>query len=138
MLAIASGFSEVAQKYDMALYTCAEEIELTEYGIGHAACIDREWVEQIIGCRLSAKKDANQRAACGCIESVDIGVYDTCTHGCLYCYATSSQKTALRRVGAHDPWAPMITGYPKGHEIVTERTTSSQKIKQISMFQEEG
>lgn len=137
MLAIASGFSEAAQKYDMALYTCAEEIELAEYGIGHAACIDRKWVEEIIGFPITAKKDANQRAACGCIESVDIGVYDTCTHGCLYCYATSDRKTALGRLRAHDTRAPMINGYPKGNEIVTDRTALSQKIKQISMFQEE-
>lgn len=136
MIALASGFSVVAQTYDMALYTCAEEIELAEYGIAHAACIDQRLVEQITGCRIKAKNDGNQRAACGCIESVDIGAYDTCPHGCTYCYATSSPKTVWRRVAAHDPSAPMITGYPKGNEIITDRTMPSQKINQLSLFEE--
>jgi len=116
------------------LYTCAEEVELAKYDIHHASCIDQGLVEQIIGCPITAKNDANQRKACGCIESVDIGVYDTCSHGCSYCYATSSQKTVLSRMAEHDPLTPMITGYPRGDEIITDRTTPSQKINQLSMF----
>ncbi|EGW37057.1 DUF1848 domain-containing protein [Desulfosporosinus sp. OT] len=134
MIAIASHFSRIAQKHNIVLYTCAEEIDLAEYGIRHGACIEQKLVEQIIGRPVSAKKDANQRAACCCIESVDIGAYDTCTHGCTYCYATSSQKTALRRVALHNPKAPMITGYPRGDEIITDRTTPSQIFSQLSMF----
>ena len=135
MVAIASNFSEIAKKYDIALYTCAEELDLDKYGITRGSCVDQELIEQIIGRRIKAKNDANQRAACCCIESVDIGAYDTCPHGCTYCYATSSQKTVLRRVAMHDPSAPMITGYPRGNEIITDRTTPSQKINQLNMFE---
>ncbi len=134
MIAIASGFAEIADKYGITLYTCAEEIELSQYGIKHGSCIDQQLIEKIIGSRIAAKNDANQRTACRCIESIDIGAYDTCSHGCVYCYATSSAKTVLRRMGAHDPHSPMIAGYPKGDEIITERTVSSQKINQLSLF----
>ncbi len=134
MAAIASGFSEAARKYGITLFTCAEVTDLSQYDVAHASCIDKNLIEQIIGSSIKAKSDASQRGACGCIESVDIGAYDTCPNGCAYCYATSSQKAVLRRVGAHDPKAPMLTGYPTGNEIVTDRTTPSQKINQISLF----
>lgn len=134
MLEIASGFSRIADKYGIALFTCAEVIDLSRYGIRHSACVDQDLIERIIGYRIAAKKDANQRAACCCIESVDIGAYDTCPHGCTYCYATSSPKTVLCRVSEHDPHAPMLTGYPRGDEIITERTMPSQKVVQLSLF----
>ena len=131
---VVSGFAKTAQKYGLTLYTCAEEIELAEFGIGHSSCIDRELIERIIGCRLTAKKDLNQRPACQCITSMDIGAYDTCVNGCTYCYATSNRETALRRWRGHDPNAPMITGYPTGKEIITNRTTTSQKSNQLWLF----
>ena len=87
MTAIASGFSEISARYGLKLFTCAEEINLDEDGIGHASCIDRDLIEQIIGYRITAKKDNSQRPACRCVESVDIGAYDTCVNGCVYCYA---------------------------------------------------
>lgn len=131
---VASGLSGIASKYGITLYTCAEEINLSHCGIEHGACIDKQLIEQIIGQPIAAKNDANQRAACRCIESVDIGAYDTCSHGCTYCYATSNPKTVLHRMAAHDPHAPMILGYPKGDEIITDRTVTSQKIDQLSLF----
>ena len=134
MIAVASGFSEIASKHGITLYTCAEEIDLSGYGVEHGACIDHNLIEKIIGQRITAKKDANQRAACCCIESVDIGAYGTCSHGCSYCYATSNEKAALRRMAAHDPKAPMLTGYPTGTEVITDRTIVSQKNSQLDLF----
>ncbi len=134
MKEVASGFAEIAHKYGIVLYTCAEAIELSSYGIKPGACIDQNLIEKIIGYHIKAKNDTNQRAACRCIQSVDIGVYDTCSHGCTYCYATSSPSTVLRRMAAHDPQAPMISGHPQGGEIITDRTTPSQKTAQLSLF----
>lgn len=134
MRAIAEGFSHTAAGYGLPLFTCAEEIDLSHFQIGHSACIDQKLIEQIIGCPIKTKKDAGQRAACGCIESVDIGAYDTCPNGCTYCYATTSEKTVQRRVLAHDPQSPLLTGIPRGDEQITNRTTPSQKIAQLSLF----
>jgi hypothetical protein len=131
---IAAGFSQTAQSHGIGLSTCAEEIDLDEYGIPHGACVDKTHLGQVIGSRLEAGIDANQREACLCAEAVDVGVYDTCPHGCAYCYAVSSRKTAIRRLTAHDPAAPMITGYPTGVEIVTDRTTKSHKVNQLYLL----
>ncbi|MEI3218704.1 MAG: DUF1848 family protein [Lachnoclostridium sp.] len=63
----------------------------------HAACIDKDKVRRLVGYKLDVKKDSGQRKECGCCESVDIGMYDTCIHGCRYCYATANCESARRR-----------------------------------------
>ena len=131
---LAERFSGIAAAHGISLFTCAEAIDLSAYGLSHASCIDQGIIERIIGSSIIAKPDRNQRPGCGCIESVDIGAYDTCGNGCRYCYATDSRQRALAALEQHDPSAPMLTGYPQGHEIITDRTTASQRDAQIRFW----
>ena len=43
------------------------------------------------------------RQECGCTESTDIGAYDTCPHGCVYCYANANKERAFARAAKHEP-----------------------------------
>ncbi len=122
MRAIARCFPAIAREYRLPLFTCAEEVELTDCGIGHGACIDREKIGRIVGSALALSKDRSQRPACNCVESLDVGIYDTCPRGCAYCYATTSAATVGRRNAAHDPTSPMLTGRPTGGETIVDRT----------------
>ena len=88
--------------WNLELATCAERIDLSEYGIGHNRCIDPELINRLApddeilqNSLYNAKTDTGQRKACGCILSKDIGAYNTCPHGCLYCYANTSSASAL-------------------------------------------
>lgn len=135
MLEIAGLIAGIADQYRLPVFSCAETVDLSRFGIGHSSCIDREKIEKLTGTRIKVRKDTGQRPACGCAESVDVGAYDTCGNGCSYCYAITSEKTLRRRMREHDPHSPLLTGFPKGTETITDRTAPSQKIDQISLFE---
>lgn len=127
--AVAWNFSKIASEYGIAVKTCCEAADFSRFGIGHASCIDKDRLEKICGCALEVKADKNQRKSCGCVESIDVGAYDTCLHGCLYCYATSSFSKAQKNAELHDDHSPLLIGKPTENDKITERNTKSNKIK---------
>ena len=127
-------FSEIAGEYGLYIDTCSEAISLEDLGISHASCVDRERLERIGGYRLKVGRDRNQRKECGCAASVDIGAYDTCGNGCLYCYATDSPPRAAERVRAHRPDSPILFGTVSPEDVIREREAVSLREQQLSLF----
>jgi hypothetical protein len=108
--AIAGELARIAGENGLSIRACAEEIDFSQYGIEKEKCIDDKLIERISGRPLNAKKDRSQRPACGCVSSVDIGAYNTCRHGCRYCYANHSDTAVSENVRNHRPLSPLLTG----------------------------
>lgn len=128
---IAKNLADIAHGYGLQIDTCAEGIDLEEYGIQHARCIDDRLLSALIGCPLKAGKDTNQRLECGCIESIDIGTYNTCRNGCLYCYANYSAKSVQTNSKKHNHYSPLLFGEVGVDDKITERKVSSCKLTQL-------
>lgn len=137
MLEMAGQMARIAGKYGMAVESCAEKIDLAGVGVKHGSCIDKKLIEEIIGCRLSGGKDKNQRLECGCLESVETGLYNTCRNGCRYCYANFSDEAVRANAEAYDPASPLLCGSIGPEDKVTERKVRSLKEMQVSLFSEE-
>lgn len=125
MLIMAARICEIGRKYRISIESCAEEIDLESAGIPHGACIDKGLFEKLLGVKLHASKDKNQRSSCGCMESIDIGTYDTCLNGCRYCYANHSDKIMAQNVALYDPESPLLCGRIDEEDIVKERMIKS-------------
>lgn len=105
--------SALASSHGMALTVCTQPDLLIEGVAGEARCIDAIRLSEIAG-RWIAAKLKGVREGCACYQSRDIGEYDTCPHGCVYCYAVSNRAAARRRWRNHDP---------EGEFLYTERTS---------------
>lgn len=121
MLRISRGMAEVAGSCHMRIEACAETADLNQAGVSRGSCIDPVMVEKILGVPIKEKKDRNQRTECGCLESVEVGAYDTCLMGCKYCYANDSQLSVERKTALYDVHSPLLCGRVEEGDKITER-----------------
>lgn len=127
-------FVDIVKENNMEIYSCAEVLDLAPYGISAGKCIDHEYIKRVFNIDVSPLKDKSQRLECGCIQSKDIGAYDTCLHGCSYCYA-GTINTGLNNKNLHDVHSPSIIGrYDAPKPSVTKESKKKPPQIQTQLF----
>ncbi len=103
-----------AKENGIELEVCGEWMNEHLIGLKQAKCIDEGLIKKVFNLQLNGQKDTGQPKTCRCIKSIDIGMYNTCLHGCAYCYATFDEKVVMKNKRRHDPKSPFLIGDAKG------------------------
>lgn len=134
---IASMLGSIAKKYGIRIQTCGTNGDYKEYGIERSGCATLDILKRANGIDFREIKHKGLREGCHCIESRDIGAYDTCLNGCKYCYANKTPKKAFENYKYHNPDSPLLLGELKPSDTLTNASQVSflkQKHQQLSLF----
>jgi DNA repair photolyase len=123
-ISIAQKLAQIAQRYHMTVNACAEEHLAGIPYIKIAQCINIDLINKITGVPLKNFTLQNSRAGCHCINAPDIGYYDSCPHGCIYCYSNKTPEIALKNARLYRK-----IGFPMDDLEMPEK-----KDKQLSLF----
>ena len=117
---IGTSFSISAKNHHITVQHCFEERNLIEYGFIKGECLSHELAFKMTG---KAYKDwtARRGGKCGCVQMVDIGVYNTCSHFCKYCYANFDEKQVMDNQRKHNPNSSLLIGKIEDDDIIKER-----------------
>ncbi len=118
------GMADLADAYGITLHACCQDALLSER-VHKAHCVDADLLAELFPDRPLRAAARPTREECGCFASRDLGTYDTCGYGCLYCYATSSPQTAQRRLQAHDPASEFLVDIQPAAREVANLTTGA-------------
>jgi len=100
--ALLADLAGIAAQHDIALYACCQDA-LIGAGIHKAHCVDGDLLADLFPDRPLAAGPRPTRDECGCVASRDIGAYDTCPLGCVYCYANRDSASPLAAFQSHSP-----------------------------------
>lgn len=122
---LAKGLGETAQKYGIFIQTCGTNGDFSRYRIHSSGCMTLDILGGANGVAFKNLKHKGTRQGCHCIESRDIGAYDTCMNGCKYCYANKNPRKAFENYKLHDPDSPLLLGNVKPDDTVQHGTQKS-------------
>lgn len=122
-----------AREHRMQLSVCSQRGLLVD-GAVDAKCVDAQRLSDLAGSSIRARLQGN-RKECGCFESRDIGDYDTCPHGCIYCYAVQNRDVALARYRKHDPKSELLFDQLDSVQR-QEPSTDARTARTLPLFKE--
>ena len=124
-LKLGKEFAQIGKKNNITIKTCVEGSELDKFGIDSSGCMTKEVIERAINKNLNVPKQKARNGECYCLLNNDIGEYNTCDHGCLYCYANSNKRLVKRNLKLHNPKSPILIGEIKEDDIIKEMKQKS-------------
>lgn len=126
---VAWGFKAIADRYTLQIFSCSEDVELAAFGIQHGACIDSVLIRELFGVNATSNKDKNQRDACNCVESADMGIYNSCRFRCSYCYANFNERMIEGNCRKHYPDSPSLLYEYDGEIEIRTRSYPKKKSR---------
>ena len=117
---IGLNFSKIALENNITVQTCFEKENLVEYGFLRGECISHELAFKLTG-KTYKSWSARKEKLCNCVEMVDIGVYNSCSHFCCYCYANFDEKLVKSNMSNHNPNSSLLIGELESDDIIKER-----------------
>ncbi|MBQ3051022.1 MAG: DUF1848 domain-containing protein, partial [Clostridia bacterium] len=133
--ALSEAFVSIANAHGMKVVACLEDGRLARFGVDVSGCMNQKKVEDALGIRLAVPAGKGQtREGCTCLLGGDIGMYNTCTHFCRYCYANYDRATVLQNRELHDPESSFLIGGPHPADIVKDADQQSWLDDQITLF----
>ena len=114
---IGTSFSKIAKDHGMTVQTCFEDKNLVEYGFIKGECLSKELAYKLTG-KVFKKWKAR---SCNCIEMVDVGVYNSCSHFCKYCYANYDEVKVKNNRLKHNPNSSLLVGELEYDDVIKER-----------------
>lgn len=118
--ALAKGLGAIATEYGLYIQTCGTNGNYMRYGIHPSGCMTLDMMGKANGVTFKNLKHKGMRQGCHCIESRDIGAYDTCMNGCKYCYANKRPDKAFENFKLHDPESPLLLGHLKDTDTLIQ------------------
>lgn len=106
---LANRLADIAYKHGISMNSCCGDY-LVGGKIEKAHCVNGDVIGNLFFDDNYSYKLKPSRAECGCAESTDIGAYDTCPNGCVYCYANVNKQKARSAFEKHDPRSAFL-GY---------------------------
>ena len=125
MDALARGMGAIAAKYGVHLQTCGTDADYARFGIHSSGCMTLDILGRANGVAFRNLKHRGMRRGCHCIESRDIGAYDTCLNGCKYCYANRNPRRAFDNFKDHDPDSPLLLGHVMPGDVIQQGVQKS-------------
>ena len=126
--------SQTAAENKMQIHLCCEDGGLIRENVDSGGCLSKEILERAVGFRLDVPKKKPARNECSCLLGADIGAYNTCGHGCLYCYANYDRQTVIQNMKSHNVDSPLLIGNIQENDVVKEAYQKSWKNRQMNIF----
>ena len=134
---LAEGLGRIAKENGIFIQTCGTNGDYSRYGIHSSGCITLSMLGKANGVEFRDLKHKGMRRGCHCIESRDIGAYDTCMNGCRYCYANRNPRKAFENHKLHDPESPLLLGtLNDGDTIIEGNQQSFLKVQDRDLLSE--